>query len=336
MINRDSDIYLLANNFQKTEKVSSFCIQDFNNRESIPTITIVIPTYKRANLLKEAIDSALNQFDFADYEILIVDNNPERGDDTEMLLKKYAHHQIVYYKNQVNIGMFGNWNRCIELARTPYIVYLHDDDLLLPDTLKSLYDCLQLNDKNTAIIGRRSKMNDNHDIIDQYKGRKKILGGLFIEKPYYKLGKWNHFNLDFDTGCGALFNRDCLLRLGGFNADFYPQSDYILLLNYSIHYGLCRINKEIRRDRVAVNESFRVYKSYAIGNYAIKKQIIKRYFRNKKMMTKLAGIMYIANRYHVSTFYNNKSNLKKPYLCLLLNKLYSKVINISSYQPFNH
>ena len=41
-----------------------------------PSFTIAIPTYKRISTLSDAIDSALHQEAFKDYERIVVDNNP--------------------------------------------------------------------------------------------------------------------------------------------------------------------------------------------------------------------------------------------------------------------
>ena len=96
--------------------------------------TIAIPTYKRANLLKEAIESCLIQKTTTPFAIIVVDNNPERECETEQLLREYNPiPNLSYYKNTENVGMTGNWNKLFELAQTDFVVMLHDDDLLYDD-----------------------------------------------------------------------------------------------------------------------------------------------------------------------------------------------------------
>ena len=46
----------------------------------------------------------------------------------------------MYYKNEKILGMLGNWNRGIELARAPFVTYCHDDDMLLPSALSRLME----------------------------------------------------------------------------------------------------------------------------------------------------------------------------------------------------
>ncbi|MCM1144048.1 MAG: glycosyltransferase family 2 protein [Blautia sp.] len=106
-----------------------------------PLVTVAIPAYKRTDLLKEAMESVLRQKGFSDYELIVVDNYAEDNPEMDALMsaytEKYPH--IVYYKNEQNIGMGGNWNRCIELAKGDWVVLLHDDDMLCENYLKTAY-----------------------------------------------------------------------------------------------------------------------------------------------------------------------------------------------------
>lgn len=118
---------------EKMEITPSTCIIN-NTTAIIPKFSFIIPTYKRADLLRFAIESCLQQDLGEDFEILIVDDNPERDDETEKLIKKYFNIPgIIYYKNQVNVKQEGNWNKLFLYARTEWIIMLHDDDMLYPD-----------------------------------------------------------------------------------------------------------------------------------------------------------------------------------------------------------
>ncbi len=102
-----------------------------------PLFTVGIPTYKRAKLLVQAVQSCLNQDFPHSFEILVMDNNPERYDETEKCMSEFCHEpQISYYKNVENIGMTGNFRKIFEMAKGKYVVVLHDDDLMLPWYMK--------------------------------------------------------------------------------------------------------------------------------------------------------------------------------------------------------
>lgn len=106
------------------------------HREKEPLITILIPTYKRPELLKNAIDSALDQGEFDNYQIIIVDNECAPIDeetDTSILVSGYADERIIYYRNEIQA--FYKMDNAARLARSKWILFLHDDDVLVPDSL---------------------------------------------------------------------------------------------------------------------------------------------------------------------------------------------------------
>ena len=186
---------------------------------SHPKYTIAIPTYKRTDLLVYALDSCLSQKDYNDFEILVVDNNPERGDETErLMLSKYNKPNIAYYKNSENLGMTGNWNKLYVLARTEWVVMLHDDDMLYPDFMKRMNKVVE-NDKEAACIF--SCYNSIDDETGLQPERQKCPTKIMTLKE-----------TDYLTGChlhaplGMTCKRDIVIELGGFNPDYYPSLDF--------------------------------------------------------------------------------------------------------------
>ena len=97
-----------------------------------PRVTVAIPTRNRAGFLREAIESALAQ-SFADIEVLVCDN--ASADGTGEVVRSFQDPRLRYVRNDQDLGMVGNWHRCIELARGELIANLADDDLMLPDRL---------------------------------------------------------------------------------------------------------------------------------------------------------------------------------------------------------
>ncbi len=99
-----------------------------------PKVTVFIPTYNYGIYLDEAIQSILAQT-FTDFELIIVDNCST--DNTEELVKKYlGDPRVTYYKNETNVGLVGNWNKCLDYARGEYLKMLCADDKLHPQLLE--------------------------------------------------------------------------------------------------------------------------------------------------------------------------------------------------------
>lgn len=122
--------------FHKYDNVSSFLI--WGKHPVNPKFTIMIPTYRRHDFLKQSLYSALNQENFMDYEIIISDNDAKGEILKENLefVGKINSERVVYYKNEKNIGIYGNTLRAAQLAHGQYVVLLNDDDLLHPRYLE--------------------------------------------------------------------------------------------------------------------------------------------------------------------------------------------------------
>ena len=95
-----------------------------------PTVSVVIPTYNRGWILKEAVDSVLAQ-DFADFELIVVDDGST--DNTQKILDTFGRDIIVIH--QSNQGVSAARNRGIAESRAQLIAFLDSDDLWLPQKL---------------------------------------------------------------------------------------------------------------------------------------------------------------------------------------------------------
>lgn len=92
-----------------------------------PTITVAIPSYNKEAVITRCIESALQNKDDVD-DIILVDNCST--DRTFSIAKRYEPN-IFCVRNESNLGMSGNFNRCIELCKTDWLMILHADDELL-------------------------------------------------------------------------------------------------------------------------------------------------------------------------------------------------------------
>lgn len=102
-------------------------------------VSIIIPTYKRVDMLDRAIESCLEQT-YKNIEILIIDDNEEKSNDrknTEKHMSKYQNNpQIKYIKRKENGGGAASRNTGIEKSNGTYIAFLDDDDYFLPTKIE--------------------------------------------------------------------------------------------------------------------------------------------------------------------------------------------------------
>src|SRR4030095_4422896 len=94
------------------------------------SISVVIPTFNRAGVVKRALESALRQ-SLPPAQIIVIDDGST--DDTREVLGGYG--DTIEYVRQENAGASVARNRGIALARHPWIAFLDSDDYWLPDHL---------------------------------------------------------------------------------------------------------------------------------------------------------------------------------------------------------
>lgn len=100
-------------------------------------VSIIIPTFNRANLISETLDSILAQT-YSNWECIVVDDS--KTDDTQTILEQYAKNdnRFFYFKKPSNInkGPSNSRNFGFEQSQGEYIQWLDDDDLLSNNKLE--------------------------------------------------------------------------------------------------------------------------------------------------------------------------------------------------------
>lgn len=94
-------------------------------------LDILMPFYGDPALFRAAVQSVLDQDDHH-WRLVVIDDlypDPEPG----QWLQSLRDARIVYHRNTVNLGVSGNFARCIELAHSSHTVIVGCDDLLLPN-----------------------------------------------------------------------------------------------------------------------------------------------------------------------------------------------------------
>lgn len=232
-----------------------------------PKVSIVMPTYNRADsFLKDAISSVLGQT-FKDFELIIVDD--ASSDNTKTLVASMNDKRISYYKTDHNHGEYWSTNYGANLAKGIYLTWVHSDDLLPKDSLKLRVEALDNNPKLDFVHGDIVKIDENGTIIEKLEAvdwpKEKILSQYLLlpnnrEKKYLMhhttvMMKWNFFYKAGPFDCSLPFAGDIdwlirAIREGNFS--------YIheTLYNYRSHPGTRRtVDIKSGIDEEKVNET---------------------------------------------------------------------------------
>lgn len=274
-----------VNYFERYKDIESHLIYGRIPQRDI-VVSITIPTYCRANQLEVAIQSALKQIGDVQYEIIVVDNYCEIDLETDELMRKYVseHDNILYYRNEQNIGIAGNWNRCFELASGEYVLLLHDDDVLCDNYLKVVYPWLIKTNCTMAGVFHSDLYMENFSAeIDETYSKKvgknqQILNKLRFEKPF--LVKYTDiFANIYPSPVCSIHKKQTVMELGGFDGiDTGGAIDEKFFVN-QIYNGKTIIIPQILSLRgVANNDSLRkemqqqgMASKFLYGCYAIEK-----------------------------------------------------------------
>ncbi|MCL1827232.1 MAG: Stealth CR1 domain-containing protein, partial [Candidatus Cloacimonetes bacterium] len=211
-----------------------------------PLISICIPTYNRADMLSECLESALNQ-SFENYEIVVVDDGSTDG--TEELVAKYlnrADRKIRYIKKE-NEGIPITRNRLIAESKGDWLLWLDSDDMLFSDVLKTFADFIaRYSDVsvfygNQYNVGENSHLRSNNGIyMDNYHVNSDLLA---------RLVSCNRL-----PNSGSCVKRELYEKYGCYDTTFLQCEDYELwtrviekvhfkhIENYAVYYRVHSAN----------------------------------------------------------------------------------------------
>lgn len=167
-------------------------------------VSVIIPTYNRSGLLKEAIESIFNQT-YRPIECIVVDDGSV--DDTKGCVESFDSVAIdtfaLKYIYQINGGSQIARNTGTKACKGEFIQYLDSDDLLYPEKIQKQVDYLKTNVDCDGVFGDWQKGNVHHkelieafeskDLISQFLTRKAIVNFSFLmrRRIISKIGEWD-------------------------------------------------------------------------------------------------------------------------------------------------
>lgn len=258
-----------------------------------PVLTIVIPTFRRSNLLKETLDSCVDiQNEFKGrVEIIVLDNEEESIEgktETFTLLKQYQDPFISYWVNPTNLGMFGNWNKGIELSSSQWVTILHDDDYVKPGFVGDFLQTIQESDLEAFFFmpELRDERAKRFDILTTINSLKNKLLNQFRTSSLRFFSPINYFfeNPHYGT-LGVFFKKNNAVEIGMFNAEYYPSSDFKFFLEYAINFGKIGFFESQEKRcvyRLSVNESLKkdVWQGFIDITYKVINEVVDKYFKD--------------------------------------------------------
>jgi glycosyltransferase involved in cell wall biosynthesis len=185
---------------------------------SAPEISVIIPTRNRRALLAETLASALAQ-ESVSLEVIIVDDGST--DDTQAYLASIGDARVRVLRQDPRRGVSAARNRGVRAARGEWVAFLDDDDLWLPERLRTLIDIAIDSDAEFAY--------NDVKVINE-KGRKLELAKApppeDLEAQLWRTGTI--------TGPSAVIaRRELVTRMDGFDLGLDYLADWDLWLRFA-------------------------------------------------------------------------------------------------------
>lgn len=213
-----------------------------------PRVSVVIPTYRRPELLPRAIRSVLGQT-FSSLELIIVDDNglghPEQTRTQQLLADTFDDPRIRYVVNDGDSGGSGARNTGIRHARGRYIAFLDDDEDWVPEKLERQVAVLDAAPPDVGVI-------DSGFLDHKADGRVRTV------RP--KMQGWILERLLRKTGGRApklstlLCRRDVFETAGVFDTSLPAREDYDLYIRIARHFRFESVMEPLANKRSDANQ----------------------------------------------------------------------------------
>ena len=143
-----------------------------------PRFSVMLPTYEPDGMLAQALASVLEQAPAeAEMQIAVIDDGSRPGLVREIVEQVDPRGRVELFEHSDRLGLCGNWNRAIALARGQLIHLLHQDDYVLP----GFYERMDFGFRRAPEIGMafcRTRLVDAGDQLLKTISRQQWLAGV--------------------------------------------------------------------------------------------------------------------------------------------------------------
>jgi glycosyltransferase involved in cell wall biosynthesis len=220
-------------------------------RERKMLVSIVIPTYNRAELVERAVHSVLSQT-YPDLEVIIVDDASTDNTRERIKALQQVDHRILYFRHNSNRGPQAARNTGVQAAKGEYIAFLDSDNEWLPRKLERQMALFSHKADSLGVVYcGYSKVSAGGEVLNEYAPRyrglvyKQTLGDWLTDTSTLVVRKHILEKIHgFDENIRAYQEWDLCIRLARVcTFDFVPEC-----LTFYHQHNLPSISKDHFRD----------------------------------------------------------------------------------------
>lgn len=243
--------------------------------KTLPNVSVIIPTYNRANLIKRSIDSILDQT-YTDFEIIIVDDGST--DNTNEIIEQYTDERIRYIRHKINKGAPGAMNTGIKNSKGDFLSFQGSDDKWLPEKLQKEMLIFKESSSDVGVV--------YSGIWSIEKNERKYKPDSNIQK---KEGRIHNELLkgNFVNGLSSI-KKECFEKCGLFDENLFGLEDWELYIRISKNYEFRIVDEPLM---IAYNAEGNISSNY-LKLFNAKKIIIEKHFKEFSKDKKVLAINY--------------------------------------------
>ena len=203
-------------------------------------VSVIIPTYNRAQLLKRAIESVLAQTRSADETIVVENGSSDGAKDVVEEFRRKGQPVRYWYEERASVSVARNAG--IRLAKGDFVAFLDDDDEWMPEKLERQLQCFEQNPEIGLVT------------CSAWLVKKDGIGDSVERAPIFE-GSISFKALVTEGNCiwspsSVLVKKTCFEKAGLFCPLFDYAEDYEWYLRFSKDYRIERVEEPLIRYRI--------------------------------------------------------------------------------------
>ena len=214
----------------------------------MPSVSVIIPTYNRAFIIRKSVDSVLQQT-FRDFEVIVVDDGST--DNTREVLVAYG--DKLHYSFKKNGGIASARNHGLKIAAGEYIAFLDSDDYWKPEKLQQQVACFREHPEFGLVATRciTNTVDENFQTISDNKKRRSGKSGWIYGDLFFR---------NFIRTSSVMIKNECFREIGLFDENLPRFEEIDMWLRIARKYPVGFINdtltvytqrpREMRHDNI--------------------------------------------------------------------------------------
>ncbi len=216
-----------------------------DNPPATPLVSVCVPMYNNAATIERCLRSILAQ-EGVEFEIVVVDD--DSSDDGPAIAASLLRPGDRLVKNQPRLGLNGNHNKCLELARGTCVQFVHGDDWLLPGALATLARYFEDPAVGLAFAPRQVVGDDERwqrrygKMHTRFRNLQERNDGASLVRQITQRGAKENW---VGEPTSVMFRRRLALEAGGLRNDIYQLVDVDFWLRLMLRSTVCFAPREL-------------------------------------------------------------------------------------------